>query len=45
MRLELDLLYGLISFSLTVPSSKIITGGISSTKHKNRNNLIIMSTF
>ena len=45
MRLGPDLLYGFISFSSTIPSSKNTTGDISSTRHKNYNDLIIMSVF
>ena len=45
MRLGPDLLYGPIPSSSTVPSSKNITGGISSTRHKNRNDLIVTSAF
>ena len=45
MRLGPDLLYGPIPSSSTVPSSKNTTGGISSTRHKNRNDLIVTSAF
>ncbi len=41
MRLGPDLLYG----PITVSSSKNTTGGISLTRHKNRNDLIVTSTF
>ena len=45
MRLGPDLLYGPISSSTSVSSSKNTTGGISSTRHKNRNDLIVTSAF
>ena len=45
MRLGPDLLYGSIPSSSTVPSSKNTTGGISLTRHKNRNDLIVTSAF
>lgn len=45
MRLGPDLLYGPIPFSLTISFSKNITGGISLTRYKNRNDLIVTSAF
>ena len=40
-----NLLYSPILFSSTIPSLKNTIGGISSTRHKNRNDLIIISVF
>ncbi len=45
MRLGPDLLYGPILSSSTVSSLKNTTDGISSTRHKNRNDLIVTSAF
>ena len=45
MRLGPDLLYSVILFSSIVPSSKNTAGGISLTRHKNHNDLIITSAF
>ncbi len=45
MRLVPDLLYGLVPSPSTAPSSKNTTGGIPSTRHKNRNDPIVTSAF
>ncbi len=45
MRLGPDLLYGPISSSSTVSSSKNTTGGILSTRHKDRNDVLVTSAF
>lgn len=45
MRLGPNLLYGFILSLLTVPSSKNIIIGISSTRYKTNNDLIVTSAF